>query len=88
MSSDATATTNSRTYKFGVFMLPRFQLLDALGPIEYLTSHSKSTLQEAGLPAHLTEAAFDTQFFYLSSTGTLDLSKQRPDPNHSSPHLH
>ncbi|KAH6917893.1 ThiJ/PfpI [Coprinopsis sp. MPI-PUGE-AT-0042] len=63
---------SGRTYRFGVIMFPDFQLLDAFGPIEYLTAHSRSALEMFELPAHLIKLAFNTEFHYLSATGTLD----------------
>lgn len=60
------------TYKFGVLMFPGFQLLDAFGPIEYLTNHSRRVLAMLQLPEPVLKTVFDTEFYYISSTGTLD----------------
>jgi transcriptional regulator GlxA family with amidase domain len=60
------------TYTFGVVMFPGFQWLDAVGPIDYLHSHSRDLLETLGLAPQLVEKAFTTKWHYLSSTGTLD----------------
>lgn len=71
MSSHDTQTT-ARTYTFGVLMFPGFQWLDAVGPIDYLHSHSREVLEALKFPPQLVQKAFITKWHYLSSTGTLD----------------
>ncbi|KAH6911408.1 ThiJ/PfpI [Coprinopsis sp. MPI-PUGE-AT-0042] len=51
-------SSSGTVYDIGVLMFPDYQWLDAVGPIDYLNTHSRDSLEQLGFPERLVNKAF------------------------------
>ncbi|KAF9529588.1 class I glutamine amidotransferase-like protein [Crepidotus variabilis] len=60
--------TDQKTLSFGVLLLPNFQLLDAVGPTDFINTHSQQyfSLAEGLVPASLVAKAPSIEWHYIS----------------------
>ncbi len=58
-----------KTIHIGVVFFPLYQLLDAVGPMDYLNNHSKSYLETlGGMPPHLIAKATDIRWHFIGES--------------------
>ena len=66
---------SSQTIQFGFLLLPGYQLIDGVGPIEYIESHTQATLRNAGgVPEDISSKGANIVWHYIHS----DLSPVQP----------
>lgn len=74
--------------EFGVLLPPKYQLLDAIGPVDYINNHSYETLSwgtefsPTGIPEALLKRAPKIKWHWISALGNLE-----PVPASSGPPL-
>ncbi|KAF9529544.1 ThiJ/PfpI [Crepidotus variabilis] len=60
---------HQQTLSFGVLLFPEFQLLDAVGPVDFINSHSRHFLESLNMvPASLIAKAPSIQWHYISES--------------------
>ena len=52
---------------FGVLLLPFYQLLDAVGPFDYINNHSQAYLKLCNVPDEITSKGADIVWHFISS---------------------
>ncbi|KAF9529589.1 class I glutamine amidotransferase-like protein [Crepidotus variabilis] len=59
--------TDQKSLSFGVLLLPGFQILDAVGPVDFINSHSQQFLKFVSLaPSSLVAKAPSIEWHYIS----------------------
>ncbi|PPQ72768.1 hypothetical protein CVT26_003152 [Gymnopilus dilepis] len=55
------------TLNFGLLLLPKFQWLDAVGPVDYINNHSKAIIKTIGVSQEVVDKAPIIKWHYISN---------------------
>ena len=58
---------SAKPLHFGVLLLPAYQLLDAVGPFEYINNHTQTFFRNCGIPEEIASKGALIEWYFISS---------------------